>query len=172
MLDNVGARASRPRAASTAAMLRHNRPMDTVAHPRIALLAVALALAGCQRQAPVPANPAVARALETDGRIRWRARAACADCDGIDAQLTLRRAGRLHEFTLVETFYSGQRAIRFADGGRWQQSGGLLRLHGNGGSTRSYALLPDGRLLATGAHGAPLSPDAAALVPVAASEAP
>ncbi|MFL6591922.1 MAG: copper resistance protein NlpE N-terminal domain-containing protein [Luteimonas sp.] len=146
--------------------------MNTVVLPRIALLAVALALAGCQRQAPVPANRAVARALETDGQIRWRGRASCVDCDGIDAQLTLHRAGRLHEFTLVETFYSGQRGIRFVDHGRWRQSGGLVRLQGNRGSTRSYALLPDGRLQATGTHGAPLTPDSAALVPVSASQAP
>ena len=146
--------------------------MRPAASPRIAFLAVALAVAGCQRQAPGPANSAVAPTLATDGQIRWRGRASCADCEGIDAQLTLRRAGRMNEFILVETYYSGHRGIRFTDHGRWQQSGGLLRLHGNGGSTRSYALLPDGRLQATGAHGAPLSADAAALVPVSASKAP
>ena len=146
--------------------------MNTAACPRIASLAVALAVAGCQRQAPVPANSAVAPTLATDGQIHWRGRASCADCEGIDAQLTLRRAGRLNEFTLVETYYAGRRGARFVDHGRWQQSGGLLRLHGTSGSMRSYALLPDGRLQATGAHGTPLSPDAAALVPVSASEAP
>jgi len=146
--------------------------MSTSACPRIASLLVALALAGCQRQAPVPANSAVASTLAADGQIRWRGQASCADCEGIDAQLTLRRAGRLNEFTLVETYYSGRRGVRFVDHGRWQQSGGLLRLRGTGGSMRRYALLPDGRLQATGAHGTPLSPDAAALVPVSASEAP
>ena len=145
--------------------------MTTLAIPRIGLLAAVLvaALAGCHRRAPAPD---AAPALATDGQIRWRGRARCADCDGIDAQLTLRRAGRLSEFTLVETYYNGRRGIRFVDHGRWQQSGGLVRLRGDGGSTRVYALLPDGRLQAAGAHGAPLSTDAAALVPVSASEAP
>ena len=146
--------------------------MNTAACPRLLSLVLALVVAGCQRQPPVPANSAVARSLATDGQIRWRARASCADCEGIDTQLTLRRTGRLNEFILVETYYNGHRGIRFADHGRWQHSGGFLRLQGNGGSKRSYALLADGRLLATGAHGAPLSPDAAALVPVSASEAP
>ncbi len=171
MLVNVGVQASRPRAGSADAAVRHNRPMGTGPYPRIAL-AVVLAGAGCQRQAPVSANSAVAQSLATDGQIRWRARASCADCEGIDTQLTLRRTGRLNEFILVETYYGGHRGIRFADHGHWQQSGGFLHLHGNGGSERNYALLPDGRLLASGAHGTPLSADAAALVPVSVSEAP
>jgi len=130
--------------------------------------------AGCQRPAPADVLPVEATAApDRDGQIQWRGMGGCADCDGIDSQLTLRRAAGRNDYTLVETYYSGRRGIRFAEQGRWQQSDNLVRLTGERGSTRVYALLPDGRLQARGTHGAVLpASDAAALVPVSTTDAP
>lgn len=131
-----------------------------------------LGCAGCHRQAPVDAEPASAVAvLAGTGQIQWRGMGGCADCDGIDSNLTLRRSAAGRDYTLVETYYIRQRGIRFAEHGRWRQAADLVQLAGDGGSRRVYALLPDGRLQARGAHGAML-PAGAALVPVSMSDAP
>jgi hypothetical protein len=157
------------------ASLRHNRRMYAATAMRSAGLAacVLLACAACRRDAaPGAATDAVA-ALDGDGQIQWRGLGGCADCDGIDARLTLRRAGGRRDYTLIETYYTDRRGIRFAEHGRWRQSGALVQLDGDGGSLRAYTLLPDGRLQARGARGALLpAGDADALVPVSASDAP
>jgi len=161
------------------ASLRHNRRMHSAADfaTPIALVAACLLLgcaAGCQRHAPADRPPVEATAaLGSDGQIQWHGMGGCADCDGIDSQLTLRRSAGRSDYTLVETYYIDRRGVRFAEHGRWQQSDSLVRLTGDSGSTRVYALLADGRLQARGTHGAVLpASDAAALVPVSTSDAP
>jgi hypothetical protein len=145
-------------------------PSDRVLRLCTGLVAM---LAGCHGQPPAqaPANPTQAR-LDVDGEIQWRGAWACADCDGIDAQLVLRRAGDRNTYSLAETYRSGSQGARFLDTGSWQREGALLRLRGDGRSTRVYALLADGRLEARDLHGAPLAAASAApMLPVSATEA-
>ena len=139
---------------------------------RLCAWTLAATLAGCHKQppGPVPATATQAR-LDVDGEIQWRGAWACADCDGIDAQLVLRRAGDRNSYSLVETYRTGDRGARFVETGSWQREGTLLRLRGEGASTRVYALLADGRLEARDLHGAPLAEASAApMLPVSATE--
>jgi hypothetical protein len=129
-------------------------------------------LAACHGRAPAqaPADDTQAR-LDMDGEIQWRGAWACADCDGIDAQLVLRRAGDRNTYSLAETYRVSGQGARFLDTGSWRREGTLLRLRGDSASTRVYALLADGRLEARDAHGAPLQEAAGApLLPVSATE--
>lgn len=132
---------------------------------------LAAALAGCHGQpAPAPATAAQAR-LDVDGEIQWRGAWPCADCDGIDAQLVLRRAGDRSSYSLAETYRVSGQGARFMDTGTWQRDGALVRLRGDAGSTHVFALLADGRLEARDAHGAPLPGVAdATMLPVSAME--
>lgn len=93
----------------------------------------------------------------------------CADCDGIESQLVLRRAGNASDYTLSEMYLVGEQGARFVEHGQWQQQRELLRLRGDGGSVRVYALLADGRLQQRDAHGKPLRlrREADTLMPVA-----
>lgn len=160
------------------AALRHNRRMLAAAHfalpiARATTCLLLVSAAACQRHPPASAPSAGATTLGSDGQIQWRGTSDCADCDGIDSQLTLRRSAGSSDYTLVETYFVDRRGIRFAEHGRWRQSNSLVRLTGDGGSTRVYALLPDGRLQARGTRGSVLpASNAAALVPVSASDAP
>ena len=130
------------------------------------------ALAGCHGKPPAPAADGAAQArLDVDGEIQWRGAWPCADCDGIDAQLVLRRAGDRNSYSLTETYRVSGQGERFVETGSWQREGTLVRLRGDGASTRVYALLADGRLEARDAHGAPLQDtDPAAMLPVSATE--
>ena len=158
--------------------VRHNAGMSQAAisavpHRVLARCAWSLAalLAGCHGQpAQPPANAAQAR-LDVDGEIQWRGALPCADCDGIDAQLVLRRAGDRTSYSLAETYRVSRQGARFVETGRWQRDGALLRLQGDATSTRVYALLPDGRLQARDLHGELLPNDAGeTLLPVSATE--
>lgn len=132
-----------------------------------------LALAGCNRPGPSAAASAVHRLAEADGSIAWRGASACADCDGIDAQLMLRRTGRVSDYTLVETYRVADQGARFVEHGRWQRSDTLLRLHGDAGAMRIYALLDDGRLQSRDSHGrAMLAAEDEMLVPITPTSAP
>ncbi len=128
----------------------------------------ALCNASCGGQPPQSASAS----LTTAGgdRIEWQGMAACADCDGIQADLVLEQAEGKRRYTLTEDYITGSDSQRFVERGRWQRSAGLLRLRGDSASLRVYAMLPDGRLQACDGHGDPL-PNAAdgALVPVAFS---
>jgi len=145
-------------------------PSDRVL--RLCAWSLAAMLAGCHGHPPAQATATAAQArLDVDGEIQWRGAWPCADCDGIDAQLVLRRAGDRKRYSLAETYRTGDEGARFVETGSWQREGSLLRLRGDGASTRVYALLADGRLQARGAHGEPL-PDIvdAPMLPVSATE--
>ncbi|HZV24604.1 MAG TPA: copper resistance protein NlpE N-terminal domain-containing protein [Luteimonas sp.] len=137
---------------------------------RLGACLLAASLAGCHGKPPPQATAAQAR-LDVDGEIQWRGAWPCADCDGIDAQLVLRRAGDRNTYSLAETYRLSGQGARFVETGRWQREGALLRLRGDGASMRVYALLADGRLEARDLHGAPLAQASAApMLPVSATE--
>ncbi len=109
-------------------------------------LAVLLVLAGCERGALPAAAPPLPQIERGDGRIAWEGALACADCEVIETQLVLERAGDVRSYTLIETFLAADGGARFAEAGRWQRAGDLIRMQGDAGSVRAYALLPDGSL--------------------------
>jgi len=132
-------------------------PMPSDRVLRLCAWSLAAMLAGCHGHPPAEATVTAAQArLDVDGEIQWRGAWPCADCDGVDAQLVLRRAGDRNSYSLAETYRTGDQGARFVDTGNWQRDGALLRLRGDAGSTRVYALLADGRLQARDAHGRPL----------------
>jgi hypothetical protein len=148
-------------------LLRHNRRM-----PRLlpACLLLAALLPGCERATP-PA-PAAADAFADEGSIEWQGLLACADCEAIDTRLLLQRGGSHRDYVLTETYLAGPEGARFVEHGRWRRDQALLRLQGDDGSKRVYALLPDGRLQPRDGHGRALPPrDDDFLLPVTVSDA-
>lgn len=133
---------------------------------RLLPLVAIVALAGCGR-APTPAPGAALPAGA--GAIEWQGRRACADCDGIATRLVLREGAHGRDYDLTETYSANGVAAPFAEHGRWRRTDVLLRLQGDRGSLRWYALLPDGRLQPRDAHGEALQGDSDddLLVPVA-----
>ncbi|MGI8561150.1 MAG: copper resistance protein NlpE N-terminal domain-containing protein [Luteimonas sp.] len=123
-----------------------------------------LLLAACG-QGAVPADAPLPRMEQGDGRVEWRGLLPCADCDGIQTLLVLERRGDVHRYDLVETFLADQEGARFAESGRWGQQGAMLTLEGEGGASRHYALLPDGRLQPRDAGGRPFRRRGDDLVP-------
>ncbi|MFS8064269.1 MAG: copper resistance protein NlpE N-terminal domain-containing protein [Luteimonas sp.] len=111
-------------------------------------------LAGCDRGTA----PIAGKVLPVDGRIQWQGLLPCADCDGIQTQLSLLRNGDLHSYTLTETYLAEGGDTRFVDGGRWQRDGALLRLRGDAGTIHVYALLADGRLQPRDGQGRAFTP--------------
>jgi hypothetical protein len=128
---------------------------------------LALGTARCGGPATPTASPETATAGD---RIEWQGILGCADCDGIQVDLLLEQANGERRYTLVENYISGSHSQRFVERGEWQRSAGLLRLRGDTASVRVYALLSDGRLLASDSHGRPLPGGSdEALLPVAFS---
>jgi hypothetical protein len=128
-------------------------------------------LAGCGHEG-APVAP-TARALPSDGSIEWQGLLPCADCDGIQTQLSLLRNGDLRSYTLTETYLADDGDTRFIDNGRWRRDGELLRLRGESGGVHVYALLPDGRLQPRDARGRAFPPrDGDFLEPVAVRRMP
>ncbi|GAA4854581.1 hypothetical protein GCM10023332_02590 [Luteimonas vadosa] len=117
-------------------------------------LVAACLLSACE-PAPEPPSPALPQLGQADGRVQWRGLLACADCDGIEALLVLERQGDVHRYDLVETFLAGPEGARFAESGQWRLEDGMLRLQGERGALRLYALLPDGRLQPRDGRGRP-----------------
>lgn len=118
--------------------------MSPGARATAAALAIALALAGCERAAG-PAPPALAPLERGDGRLEWTGMQPCADCEAIDTRLVLMREDGRRRFVLTETFLAEQ-PVRFVSSGRWQRSDGLLRLDADDGASLRYAVLDNGRL--------------------------
>jgi hypothetical protein len=126
------------------------------------LLPGLLALAACQRQAPAGAERGVVDELAFEGE------RACADSDAIATRLVLRQRDDRRDYALTETYRTRSRELRFVERGRWQRQQALLRLQGEGGSRRTYAVLPDGRLQSRDPRGAILPGADDVLVPAAA----
>lgn len=111
--------------------------------PLLAVLAALAGVAGCGRDENAgPGTEAGA------GSLAWRGSSPCADCEGIETVLVLQREDGADSYRLSETYLTAGDAVRFDDTGRWEMHGAALRMHGDGGSERLYALLPDGRLQA------------------------
>ncbi len=162
--------------------MRHNSRMSLRRPPAVptcrlpacvGLLVAVLAGCGAPSQPASDAAQPPQQLSDSDGRIAWRGTLACADCDGIDTQLVLLRAGSARDYGLTELFLSDGRADRFVEHGHWQRQDDLLRLRGDHGSRRVFALLPDGRLQPRDGRGQPLPPRTDDfLVPMTAASGP
>lgn len=117
-----------------------------------ALLSLPVALAGCGERAPAPATRGPLDRVE-QGNLAWGGVLPCADCDAIEVELRLTRQGARRGYRLVETFHAADGGGRFEETGRWRSERGLVRLEGDNGARRTYALLEDGRLQPRDAHG-------------------
>lgn len=128
------------------------------------------ALAGCGR-VPAPSPADKQPGAGQGGSIEWQGQRGCVDCDGIATRLVLHEGPKGRDYDLIEVFSSPGEDARFAEHGRWRRDAALLRLQGDRGSRRAYALLSDGRLQPRDAHGDPLDDDADddLLVPVSGS---
>ena len=117
----------------------------------IALAVLAgLALAGCgDRDAPSRGERGTPRIEPGVGEeLAWQGMVACADCDGIDTRLRLRRGnGVVAQYELVEAFLVDEGAEYFHEQGRWRRDGRVLLLTASGGGERRYAIDPEGNLL-------------------------
>ncbi len=176
------ARRGQARREDRAARLRHNRRMIRLL--RIRLLRIGLLqnsllrsglpwcmaaclLAACDAsRAPAEAPlPAIA---QEDGRVEWRGVLPCADCDGIETLLVLERRGQARHYDLAETFLAARDGARFTESGQWRMQGAALSLDGEGGASRHYVLLPDGRLQPQDGRGRPFRLRGDVLLPVEA----
>ncbi|TKS52923.1 copper resistance protein NlpE [Luteimonas yindakuii] len=104
-----------------------------------------LVLAACRVPAPEP--------LTAAEQMEWQGLQGCADCEAIDTVLVLSRDGGQQRFEMVETYLLQGGGEPFADAGAWQYEDSLIRLQGDEGSMRTYALLGDGRLQSRQANG-------------------
>jgi copper homeostasis protein (lipoprotein) len=129
--------------------LRHNRRMSCRRFASCLLLAACCLPAGCD----VARQPASLPLDGGDGRIEWHGTLPCADCDAIEVQLMLERAGDARRYELVETYIAEEGAARFTENGEWRQRDDLIELTGEAGVARRYAVLPDGRLQPRDARG-------------------
>lgn len=125
--------------------------MNQGARRALWLLAAVLCLGACRREAAQP--PAVLAPLEQGGgRVEWAGVQPCADCDGIQTQLSLAQDGARRSFVLTETYLASQ-PVRFVTKGRWSRQQDLLQLHPDAGGTLGYAVLGDGKLQPRDARG-------------------
>lgn len=138
----------------------------------VSLLGLVL-LAGCDngsRSAPVSSLPQLQYG---DGRIQWQGWLACADCDGIRTTLLLQRNGDDRTYILTETYLASASGARFVETGTWRTEADLLRLQGNSGAARIFAVLGDGRLQPRDGRGRPFAPrQGDVLVPLTVQDAP
>ncbi len=132
--------------------LRHNRCMGLF--ERGCILTCLLLLGGCG--GATPATVPLPQLEQAGGRMEWRGLLPCADCDGIQVQLQLLRAAGDDEYRMVEVYLTGDGGARFVEGGRWHRDGDLIRIAGEDGDRRTYALLPDRSLRISDARGRPL----------------
>lgn len=141
--------------------VRHNPGMVL---PRAVLLPTSCLLLAACGWAPPVSDPVA------DGeRMAWQGQQGCADCAGIETVLVLERAGGEQSFRLTETYLTELGGTPFVDSGGWRLDASLIRLEGEGGSERAYAMLGDGRLQSRDAEGAALRGGGHVLQPVPAS---
>ncbi|WP_160170694.1 copper resistance protein NlpE N-terminal domain-containing protein [Luteimonas huabeiensis] len=134
-----------------------------MAFPRVAVLPTScLLLAACGWTAPQPVGEGE--------RMAWQGLQACADCAGIETELVLERMDGTRSFRLTETYLTDLGATPFVDSGGWRVDASLIRLEGEGGSERAYAVLDDGRLQSRDAGGGALPGGGHVLQPIPADE--
>jgi len=136
------------------------------------MLALVLALAGCGRdggeaaQDTAPAPPEVVLAPDDgeDFELAWQGVLPCADCEGIQTRLSLRREGEETVFELRETYLGAAQGNEFTTTGRWQLetadepgASAVYRLGPEGGSL-GFAIQPDGSLQLLDPDGRPPEP--------------
>lgn len=157
--------------------MRQNRRVTAICHrwsfaaAGLAVL-VGVALAGCgERDVSPRADRAAPRFDDAPAEgLGWQGVLACADCDGIDTRLRLRRGnGVVAQYELVEAFLVDEGAEYFHEEGRWRRDGRVLSLQASAGGERRYAIDPEGNLMVIDRRGQ-LAGDGHVLAPV--SEAP
>ncbi len=146
-------------------VLQSNVRQSSVLRSGLPCFLAACLLAACDRARP-PAEAPLPAIAQEDGRVEWRGLLPCADCDGIETLLVLERRGEARQYDLTETFLSAHDGARFAESGQWRMQGAALSLEGEGGVSRHYALLPDGRLQPQDGRGRPFRLRGDVLLPV------
>ena len=141
--------------------------------PLLLAALAAFALAGCDRDS-APADRAADAPVEADAGEAGTAPAAddfdrtwlgvlpCADCDGIQTRLQLRRAGGRQTYALEETYLGADGEAVFTQAGQWLREDGddgAFRLDPDSPASRRYALRPDGSLDQLDRRGEPLQPE-------------
>lgn len=134
------------------------------------LASLAWLVAGCDNRGAAGAFGTPPPGSASGNAMEFHGERACADCDGIEAWLTLQQRGEQRQYQLVEDYRDASRQRRFEDEGEWHSSGDLLRLRSSRGGERVYLVLPDHRLQGVDSRGRAL-PAAVddVLVPVAFS---
>ena len=141
--------------------------------PLLLAALAAFALAGCDRDS-APADRAADAPVEADAGEAGTAPAAddfdrtwlgvlpCADCDGIQTRLQLRRDGGRQTYALEETYLGADGEAVFTQAGQWLREDGddgAFRLDPDSPASRRYALRPDGSLDQLDRRGEPLQPE-------------
>ena len=141
--------------------------------PLLLAALAAFALAGCDRDS-APADRAADAPVEADAGEAGTAPAAddfdrtwlgvlpCADCDGIQTRLQLRRAGGRQTYALEETYLGADGEAVFTQAGQWLREDGddgAFRLDPDSPASRRYALRPDGSIDQLDRRGEPLQPE-------------
>ena len=141
--------------------------------PLLLAALAAFALAGCDRDS-APADRAADAPVEADAGEAGTAPAAddfdrtwlgvlpCADCDGIQTRLQLRRDGGRQTYALEETYLGADGEAVFTQAGQWVRDDGdegVFRLDPESPASRRYALRPDGSLDQLDRRGEPLQPE-------------
>ena len=145
--------------------------------PLLLSVLVALAVAGCDGQpASAPAEDEAAAEARADGADAvadadadaddfdrtWLGVLPCADCDGIQTRLQLRRDGGRQTYALEETYLGADGEAVFTQAGQWVRDDGdegVFRLDPESPASRRYALRPDGSLDQLDRRGEPLEPE-------------
>ena len=92
----------------------------------------------------------------------WLGVLPCADCDGIQTRLQLRRDGGRQTYALEETYLGADGEAVFTQAGQWVRvdgDDGAFRLDPDSPASRRYALRPDGSLDQLDRRGEPLQPE-------------
>ena len=145
--------------------LRHNRPMRLRSVPVLASLVAALlvATAGCDGESRRGAALPGLQQGDAAG-VEWRGTLPCADCEGIDTLLVLRRGGDAQRYDLVEVYLAEEGSARFEEGGDWRLEGPVLELEPDTGGQRHFRVQPGGALQASDLEGRALAPGAGAVL--------